>query len=320
MALRDNGFAVHGGAIWIPAVAVRGVTHRSAGRRGQLLNGRVAIVGILGHSLGDDRIESRRYVGCRRSWVAAAGCAGDGRSSPASPMSLTNGGRPSGTRAARKSMRTRPRGNGFSRRRRWPPAPCRPRCRWFRRPWSAWGRRKRERSRSRSGRRSRWRTTRMLEGFTSRWTRPTSWAACNCARHLSDDRHRTPRRQGTFSFDQRAQVRAVDQSHVQKEPTVHVAEVVDRDDVRLGQLRHRLALPPEPFARLARRRRSVRATPSARPPGWSASRAPATPGPCHPRPAVTAARSVRSSRRVLRRRWLARRRRGPRLQWRRRPL
>jgi hypothetical protein len=87
-------------------------------------------------------------------------------------------------------------------------------------------------------------------GFDVAVYQPDVVGRLQCACHLSDDRHRPLRRQGSFLLDQRPQVCAVDQPHIQIKPTIDIAEVVDRNHMRLGQLRHRLTLPPEPFARL----------------------------------------------------------------------
>ena len=44
----------------------------------------------------------------------------------------------------------------------------------------------------------------------------------------------------------RGQIPAGDQAHVDEQPALDLTEVVDRDDVRLGQLRHQRGLLTEP--------------------------------------------------------------------------
>ena len=65
--------------------------------------------------------------------------------------------------------------------------------------------------------------------------------------HLGEHVDRPLRRQRAAP-QQRGEVDALDQPHVQEQASADLAVVVDRDDVRLGQLRGERRLPPEPAA------------------------------------------------------------------------
>ena len=65
---------------------------------------------------------------------------------------------------------------------------------------------------------------------------------------LLDDRDGPVRRHRAVAPQQRAEVEAVDEAHLQEEPAVQLAVVVHGDDVRLAQLRHDLRLAAEPRA------------------------------------------------------------------------
>ena len=75
-------------------------------------------------------------------------------------------------------------------------------------------------------------------------------------RHLGQDPDRAARRHRALRLDHRGEVDAVDQPHVDEQRAVDLPEVVDRDDVRLGQLRgqRRLAAEAGLELRVARER------------------------------------------------------------------
>ena len=65
--------------------------------------------------------------------------------------------------------------------------------------------------------------------------------------HLGEHVDRPLRRQRAAP-QQRGEVDALDEPHVQEQPAADLAVVVDRDHVRLGELRGERGLPPEPAA------------------------------------------------------------------------
>ena len=73
-------------------------------------------------------------------------------------------------------------------------------------------------------------------------------AVCGVQRrgHLRDHVHGAHRVEPVLAGQQGGEVRAVDEAHVDEQPAVDLAEVVDGHDVRLAQPRRDLRLAPEP--------------------------------------------------------------------------
>ena len=63
---------------------------------------------------------------------------------------------------------------------------------------------------------------------------------------LRDERDRPPAGERSVLGEERTEVPALDQAHVEEQPAVDLAVVVDRDDVRLPEPRDELGLGPEP--------------------------------------------------------------------------
>ena len=67
-------------------------------------------------------------------------------------------------------------------------------------------------------------------------------------RNLFHDRHRLGGTQRAAPLDQRLDVLALDQAHVEIQPAVDLAEAVDGDHVWVGQTRDDVGFPEEPLA------------------------------------------------------------------------
>lgn len=87
----------------------------------------------------------------------------------------------------------------------------------------------------------------MLDGLTSRWITPARWAAATCPTIITALSRRFKRSVGEDRF----QIAAVNESHVDVEATVDLTEVVDRHDMRLVEHRRRTRLTLETLPKLA---------------------------------------------------------------------
>ena len=88
--------------------------------------------------------------------------------------------------------------------------------------------------------------TSTFEGLTSRWTSPSRWATSRASADLLDDLDGASRGERPVPTDQDVQSVPGDEGHLDVEPTVDVAVVVDRDDVRGVQARGQRGLSTEP--------------------------------------------------------------------------
>ena len=90
-------------------------------------------------------------------------------------------------------------------------------------------------------------TSSTFDGFTSRCTRRLGVRGVERVGHLGDHVHRARGRERA-ALDEVREVAAVDEAHVDEELAVDLAVVVDRDDVRVGELRRQRRLALEPAA------------------------------------------------------------------------
>jgi hypothetical protein len=93
-----------------------------------------------------------------------------------------------------------------------------------------------------------------LDGFTSRWTMPFSWAWPRPAEQLEHDRQRRPRIRAHAALDRALQVHAFQQLHGDERRAVVLAQLVDGDDVRVLQARDGARLAQEALLVLRPRR------------------------------------------------------------------
>jgi hypothetical protein len=109
-----------------------------------------------------------------------------------------------------------------------------------------------------------------------------------CGGDLREDPDRAARRHRAFRLDDRGQVDALHQPHVDEQPAVDLPEVVDRDDVRLRQLGGQCRLPAE-----ARLELGVARELCGQPLQRDRALAPPVPGPVHLAHAATAEEALK---------------------------